>query len=380
MVSINLINHLQLNNLLNKHQYGFQRGRSTEHNLLHVVNFITNALNNGNYCIGIFLDLKKAFDVCSHSILLKKLKKFGIEGTALNWFSSYLSNRKQKVDINSNLSSEKLVNISVLQGSILGPTLFLCYINDLFTATELTTFLFADDTSGLAEGKNLKDLITFINVELQKLANWFRSNKMAVNIPKTKYIIFRTKGKKIDITNTPIIFNNNDIGVFQDPANVFELERVFLDNVCKDHQTYKLLGVHFDEFLNFDKHSNYICAKLSRAIFCIKRASNKLSLRALKSLYYALVHPHLLYCINILSCTSRSNLTRICKLQKKAIRIITKSSVNEHTAPLFRNNNILPFDKLCLQGNLNFMHAVHYNYAPPPLLRIHLPLQPTSKY
>ena len=126
----------------------------------------------------------------------------------MNWFSSYLSNRKQKVDINSNLSSEKLVNISVLQGSILGPTLFLCYINDL------STFLFADNTSGLAEGKNLKDLITFINVEIQKLANWFRSNKMAVNIPKTKYIIFRTKGKKIDITNTPIIFNNNDIGVF----------------------------------------------------------------------------------------------------------------------------------------------------------------------
>ena len=80
--------------------------------------------------------------------------------------------------------------------SILGPTLFLCYINDLFTATKLATFLFADDTSGLAEGKNLPDLIKFMNIEIQKLANWFRSNKMAVNISKTKFIIFRTKGKK----------------------------------------------------------------------------------------------------------------------------------------------------------------------------------------
>ena len=248
LVHVNLTNHLDLNNLLYKHQYGFLRGRSTEQNLLHVVNFISNALNSGNYCIGVFLDLKKAFDVCSHSILLKKLKKLGIEGTALNWFTSYLSNRKQKVDINGHLSREKLINISVLQGSILGPTLFLCYINDLFTVTKLATFLFADDTSCLAENKNLPDLIKFINVELQKVANWFRSNKMAVNISKTKFIIFRTKGKKIDLTDSPVLFNNNDLNGHQDPKNIFPLERVFLEHENTEHQTYKLLGVHFDEY------------------------------------------------------------------------------------------------------------------------------------
>ena len=248
MVHVSRTNHLDLNNLLYKHQYGFLRGRSTEQNLLHVVNFISNALNSGNYCIGVFLDLKKAFDVCSHSILLKKLKKLGIEGTALNWFTSYLSNRKQKVDINGHLSREKLINISVLQGSILGPTLFLCYINDLFTVTKLATFLFADDTSCLAENKNLPDLIKFINVELQKVANWFRSNKMAVNISKTKFIIFRTKGKKIDLTDSPVLFNNNDLNGHQDPKNIFPLERVFLEHENTEHQTYKLLGVHFDKY------------------------------------------------------------------------------------------------------------------------------------
>ena len=124
MVHINITNHLKINNLLCKHQFGFLRGRSTEHNLLHVVNYISNALNSGNFCIGIFLNLKKAFEVWSHTILLKKLEKLGIEGTALNWFTSYLTNRKQKVDINGYLSKEKLINISVLQGSILGPTLF----------------------------------------------------------------------------------------------------------------------------------------------------------------------------------------------------------------------------------------------------------------
>ena len=368
MVHVNLTNHLELNDLLYKHQYGFLRGRSTEQNLLHVVNFISNALNTGNFCIGIFLDLKKAFDVCSHAILLKKLKKLGIEGTALDWFTSYLSNRKQRVDINGHLSHEKLVNISVLQGSILGPTLFLCYINDLFSATNLATYLFADDTSCLAENKSLPDLIRFVNVELQKVANWFRSNKMAVNISKTKFIIFRTKGKKIDISETPILFNNNDLNGPQDPNNIFKLERVFLDHVNPDHQTYKLLGVHFDEYLNFDKQTSYICSKLARSIYCIKRASNKLSKKSLLSLYYALIHPHLLYCINILSCTSKSNQQRIQKMQKKALRVITKSKVNEHTGPLFKANKILPFDLLSLQAKLLFMHSIHYNYAPPSFI------------
>ncbi len=197
IVSVKLTNYLQLNKLLYKHQYGFQRGLSTEHNLIHVVNYISNALNNGNYCIGIFLDLRKAFDVCSHDILLKKLKKFGIEGKVHDWFSSYLSNRKQKVDVNGTLSLESIINISVLQGTTLGPILFLCYINDIYTSTQLATFLFADDTSCLAEHSNLNSLVNFINTELQKLANWFRSNKMAINISKTKYIIFRTREKRL---------------------------------------------------------------------------------------------------------------------------------------------------------------------------------------
>ena len=117
----------------------------------------------------------------------------------------------------------------MLQGSILGPILFLCYINDLFTVTNLATFLFADDTSCLLEHNNLPDLINFVNFEMQKILNWFRSNKMAVNISKTKFIIFRTKGKKIDISDTPVLFNTNYLNGHQDPNNIFKLERIFLE-------------------------------------------------------------------------------------------------------------------------------------------------------
>jgi hypothetical protein len=128
IVAEKLIYHLLSNDLIYQHQYGFLPKKSTEHNLLHIVNFITNALNEGMYCLGVFLDLRKAFDVCSHDILLKKLKKMGILGTTHKWFTSYSTNRAQCVDIAGTFSDLIDLDISVIQGSTLGPILFLCYI------------------------------------------------------------------------------------------------------------------------------------------------------------------------------------------------------------------------------------------------------------
>jgi hypothetical protein len=144
------------------------------------------ALTEGNFCIGVFLDFKKAFDVCSHSILLKKLKKMGINGTTHKWFSDYLSGRSQKVEINEILSDSLELDISVIQGSTLGlgPILFLCYINDFFSATTLFSVLFVDDTICLSKGKKVNELIAYVNHELHKISLWFKSNKMAVNTSK----------------------------------------------------------------------------------------------------------------------------------------------------------------------------------------------------
>jgi hypothetical protein len=124
----------------------------------------------------------------------------GIRGTAYNWFKSYLEGRSQFVDINGYNSDPLDIDISVIQGSTLGPILFLCYINDFFVASTLFSVLFADDATCLGKGKNLAELTTYINGELQKIANWFRSNKMAVNTAKTKFIVFRTRGQRVDPT------------------------------------------------------------------------------------------------------------------------------------------------------------------------------------
>jgi hypothetical protein len=113
----------------------------------------------------------------------------------------------QKVDINGSLSPTLEILFGVLQDSNLGPLLFLCYINDIFNATKLATFLFADDTSCLAEHKDLRELVNYVNIELRKLANWFRANRMAVNVSKTNYIIFHTKGKNIDMQGINVTFD-----------------------------------------------------------------------------------------------------------------------------------------------------------------------------
>jgi hypothetical protein len=110
----------------------------------------------------------------------------------------FYTGRSQFVDISGSKSDPLDINISVIQGSILGPILFLCYINDFYAATTLFSVLFADDTTGLGKGNNLRDLTTYVNGELQKISNWFRANKMAINTSKTKFIVFRTRGKRID--------------------------------------------------------------------------------------------------------------------------------------------------------------------------------------
>jgi sarcosine oxidase/L-pipecolate oxidase len=142
-VAIRLVGYHRDNQLLNENQYGFQENVSTVHHLTKLCNYVTKELNDKNYVVGIFLDIKKAFDVVPHSLLLKKLEKMGVIVLALRWFTSYLEGRTQCVDVGGKLSSLREIVISVLQGSILGPILFLCYINDLPNCTDLLALLFA---------------------------------------------------------------------------------------------------------------------------------------------------------------------------------------------------------------------------------------------
>ncbi len=155
-----------------------RKGHSTSYALTVLCNKLYEALDKGHYPLGIFLDFSKAFDTINHAILLKKLEFSGIRGTALKWLESYLSNRIQAVTYDNHVSDELVIKCGVPQGSILGPLLFLIYVNDLPNVSNLFfSVLFADDTNVFVAGNNLQELTTTVNIELDKLSAWRRLNK-----------------------------------------------------------------------------------------------------------------------------------------------------------------------------------------------------------
>jgi len=370
IVAIKLSNHLDINKLLYKHQYGFQRGKQTEHNLLHLINFVGNALNENKYCIGIFLDIKKAFDCVPRNILFQKLKNFGIRDNKLNWFISYLSNRKQICDVNGSLSDTSNVDIGVLQGSTLGPILFLCFINDLPLSNHLLSLLFADDTACLAAGPELNPLIEHVNCELKKLSSWFRANKLVVNVSKTKYVLFHTKQKRYNIDDCHVFYDNNDTDLPHDPLKITELGRISNLNPIMSERSYKYLGILIDENLSFDHHTSYLAGKISRSLYFISKSKNILPKRTLLNLYYALIHPHFLYCATIYSSINAKNFHKLEILQKKALRLINLAKANSHTKTLFIKDKILPLEKLIQFQKASLMHSIYYEYCPSTLHEI----------
>jgi hypothetical protein len=323
-----------------------------------LLNKLSSALNSKKHSIVIFCDLKKAFDTCNHSILLSKLYSIGVRGADLKWFESYLSNRQQFVTINDTDSLLLDILNGVPQGSILGPLLFLIYINDLPNCSLLFSFLFADDTALTASADSLHDLYSFVNTEFQKLCNYFRLNKLSLHPEKTKYLLITNQ--QTPIANLDLFINNNNPNE-NDPSRIHLLSKVTSSDKIP---AIKYLGVYFDPNLNFKYHISQISKKLSNALFSLRRAKNLLPANSLKTLYYSLFHCHLVYAIEIWSSAPQSSLSHLFTKQKAAIRIITNSAYNAHTEPLFKSLSILPLTSLILVLNLKFFHSYVYNYLP----------------
>ena len=176
IVASRLTSFFESSNLLSKWQFGFRSEHSTSHPMVHFLNKITESLNVKKHTISIFCDLKKAFDTCNHDILFLKLKKYGIKDTELLWFKSYLTDRKQFVSVKNKSSPLLNITLGVPQGSILGPLLFLIYINDLPMSSSFLSLLFAYDTTLLLSHDNLRTLIQLVNTEFRKVCEFFRIN------------------------------------------------------------------------------------------------------------------------------------------------------------------------------------------------------------
>ena len=191
LIHARLTKFINKNNIIYNLQYGFRSKHSTQHAILDIVNNIHNSMDNGKYTCGIFIDLKKAFDTVNHSILVAKLENYGIRGLINTWFKSYLTDHQQSIEIDNHISKEEKTLCGVPQGSVLGPLLFLLYINNIYKcSSEFTFYLFADDTSIIYANNNLRTLESTVNSELAKVSEWLKANKLTLNIKNLTALFF----------------------------------------------------------------------------------------------------------------------------------------------------------------------------------------------
>ena len=326
-------------------QFGFRGGHSTDHSLIDLVDNIYNSFNENKYTLGVLIDLSKAFDTVDHEILLKELELYGVKGNVLNWFKSYLTSRKQYIEIEGQKTDCLNIKCGVPQGSILGPLLFLIYVNDLsYSSGLLEPIMFADDTNLFFSHKDIKELFRIVNIELDKICTWFKANKLSLNEGKTKHTLFHKPKDKDNIPLKLPILNMNGK----------EIQRT---------DCIRFLGVLFDENLTWNNHMHLIENKISKHVGILYKAKYIINQHGLKSLYYSFIHSYLKYGNIVWASTKKTRLKRIAAKQREAIRVID-DNINENSRQKMRKLKILNVHKLNLFQILNFMHRVKNNTIP----------------
>ena len=295
------VNYLDEVNLVTEHQSGFRSGHSTISAIADFTDDIYRAINNSNITHTVFIDFSKAFDTINHEILLKKLFHLGFKKSSINWFQNYLTNRKQKIIANNKFSDLKDIVCGVPQGSILGPLLFLLYVNDLGDCLQYTKYkLYADDTVLYLSTPLRYNYDELLNKDLLNMHNWCQENKLTVNLKKTKYMATASSSKKLKKLREAKITMG---GV--------ELQKT---------TEFKYLGITIDNCLNFNKHVSVLNQTVSHKIYLLNKIRWFIKEEDSINIYKTMILPHLPYGDVIYSATSKGNLKKLQKIQNRGIR------------------------------------------------------------
>lgn len=331
-------------NVIVPHQYGFRPGKSTCDSLIKFTDNVYSSLNDRKDLIAVFLDLRRAFDTVHHGILLRKLESCGIRGSALEWFRSYLTDRTQAVRVDNHVSPQLRVTTGVPQGSILGPTLFNVYINDMSSSTNLLSFVhYADDTTVFRSGESLATLTAEMTSELSSLDIWLRANILSLNLEKTKMMVFTNKRENF----VPDVRINNTV--------ISVVDRI------------DLLGVIIDNKLSFVEHCTHILKKISRTIGVMRRVSYFVPVRILRQIYFSLLYPYLTYCIELWGKSSKVMNGKLERVQVRCVgAMVSDSSVDGNTfrkLNLFTLSQIYHFCILCRFYRYYRLKTCNYFYV-----------------
>ena len=312
------------NHIISERQFGFKSGSTTETCLQSFADDILESMDLNMYTASVFIDLSKAFDTVDHSILLGKLRHYGIRGVALDWFRSYLDNRKHYVRVNNVSSDPRNLTYSVPQGSIIGPVLFNLYINDIVNSSKILKYvLYADDTVLYFAHHSLDQLSYIVNCELKSVVSWLYCNKLTLNVKKTKCMLFHKNSRNLVLPSIEI----NDV----------KINRV--NNI-------NFLGVIFESTMKWKLHVQNIVSKLSKQNAILYLTRNKISQSCLRLIYFSLVYPYITYCHVLWGSTYKTTLKPLIVSHKRIIRTITFSPRLEHTEPLFNELKLFNFVKI----------------------------------
>lgn len=325
-----LLGFIKKNKILSKMQYGFMKKIGTKDALNFITNIIYEKLDKSTPIAVTFLDLAKAFDTVNHVILLDKLYRYGIRGNAFQLISNYLTGRYQRVKINGTVSSFSEIQTGVPQGTILGPLLFILYINDLLIELPEGIILsFADDTAVISTGKTWNVVETQMNNYLNEINNWLALNKLSLNVDKT---VFMTFGNYCDSVpdNIEIKINNK------------KLNRV---------ETCKYLGVYFDYRMRWESHIEYLINKTKYLVFIFRKMAKIMLRDSLMMLYYVFFHSIICYGNIAWGGAYSTNLLLLQRLQNKLLKIIYKNHFVVDKKPL-NLNQIFAFESLKYYYNM----------------------------